>query len=85
MLKKSQIGERKDVERAKLKVSQPDTVQGPEQPLRVDIPREYHKRLLKMKGNAEDTKVTVKLLVIEALEDLFKKYEEGSGFYPMED
>jgi len=84
MLKKNQTGHRSDKDRALDIVTRPDIQEGPEKPLRVDIPTSYHKRLAKMKGNAAET-LTIKLLVIEALEDLFEKYERGEGHYPMED
>lgn len=52
--------------------------------LPVDIPASYHRRLHSMRANSLDS-VPVRKFVIEALEDLFEKYEKGDGKYHLQD
>jgi hypothetical protein len=52
--------------------------------LPVEIPASYHRRLHKMRASSLDN-VPVKQFVIEALADLFDKYDSGKGKYHLED
>jgi len=52
--------------------------------LPVEIPASYHRRLHNMRANSLDN-VPVKQFVIEALTDLFDKYDSGKGKYHLED
>ncbi|ABM73416.1 hypothetical protein AYI72_22095 [Shewanella algae] len=52
--------------------------------LPVDIPASYHRRLHSMRANSLDN-VPVRKFVIEALQDLFEKYERGEGEYHLQD
>ncbi|MGI0120272.1 hypothetical protein [Zooshikella sp. RANM57] len=83
MLKKSQNFKIEDTGKDKaIKIATSN--EDPEMPLRVEIPYSYHKALKKLKGNADEY-VTIKLLIIESLEDIFNKYIDGKGKYPMDD
>lgn len=51
--------------------------------LPVEIPASYHRRLHNMRANSSDS-IPVKQFVLEALEDLFDKYDSGKGKYHLE-
>ncbi|MDM9557364.1 hypothetical protein QU926_27495 [Pseudomonas asiatica] len=55
-----------------------------EKQLKVIISTKYHKGTTDIKNMSVDS-VPVKYLVIEALDDLFRKYSEGNGHYKIED
>lgn len=70
----------KHVERATRAV----TSETEEKQLKVIVPTKFHKGTSDIKNMSTDS-VAVKYLVIEALEDLFKKYERGDGHYSIDD
>ena len=47
-----------------------------------DIPLSYTRKLSNMRTNSVNT-TTFKTFVVEALDDLFEKYERGDGNQPM--
>lgn len=55
-----------------------------------DIPRRHHKRIKSMSGRATDPNcvgqsVSMKDLLVEAIEDWFEKYDRGEGYYTIEE
>ncbi|WP_345861255.1 hypothetical protein [Shewanella algae] len=65
--------DRSDKERALAAVTKEETKRLP-----VDIPASYHRKLQSMRACSLDN-VPVRKFVIEALQDLFDKYERGEG------
>lgn len=55
-----------------------------EKQLKAIVPVKFHRGTNDIKSMSSDN-VPVKYLIIEALEDLFKKYEQGKGHYNVED
>ena len=55
-----------------------------EKQLKATVPVKYHKGTSDIKNMSSDS-VPVKYLIIEALDDLFKKYEQGKGHYSIDD
>ncbi|WP_213152794.1 hypothetical protein [Pseudomonas carnis] len=55
-----------------------------EKQLKAIVPVKYHKGTSDIKNMSADS-VPVKYLIIEALEDLFKKYQQGKGHYSIDD
>jgi hypothetical protein len=55
-----------------------------EKQLKAIVPVKYHRGTNDIKSMSADN-VPVKYLIIEALDDLFKKYEQGKGHYNVED
>ena len=55
-----------------------------EKQLKAILPVKYHKGTGDIKNMSSDS-VPVKYLIIEALDDLFKKYEQGKGHYSIDD
>lgn len=55
-----------------------------EKQLKAIVPTKYHKGTTDIKNMSLDN-VPVKYLIIEALDDLFRKYEKGEGHYSIED
>ncbi len=55
-----------------------------EKQLKAIVPTKYHKGTTDIKNMSLDN-VPVKYLIIEALDDLFRKYEQGEGHYSIED
>lgn len=55
-----------------------------EKQLKAIVPVKYHRGTNDIKSMSADN-VPVKYLIIEALDDLFRKYEQGKGHYNVED
>ncbi|WP_454869390.1 hypothetical protein [Pseudomonas farris] len=55
-----------------------------EKQLKAIVPLKYHRGTNDIKSMSTDN-VPVKYLILEALDDLFKKYEQGKGHYNVED
>lgn len=55
-----------------------------EKQLKAIVPVKYHRGTNDIKSMSADN-VPVKYLIIEALEDLFRKYEQGKGHFKVED
>lgn len=55
-----------------------------EKQLKAIVPVKYHKGTSDIKNMSADS-IPVKYLIIEALDDLFKKYEQGKGHYSIDD
>lgn len=53
---------------------------GDEKQLKAIVPTKYHTGTTDIKNMSADS-VPVKYLIIEALDDLFKKYHDGKGHY----
>lgn len=60
------------------------TTDGEEKQLKAIVPTRYHKGTGDIK-NMSTEGVPVKHLIIEALDDLFRKYERGEGRYTIDD
>ncbi|WP_122760904.1 hypothetical protein [Pseudomonas viridiflava] len=55
-----------------------------EKQLKAIVPVRYHRDTNDIKSMSADN-IPVKYLIIEALDDLFKKYEQGKGHFDVED
>jgi len=76
-------GKRDDKEKALAAVVRDDLDEEMKR-LPVEIPASYHRRLHNMRANSLDN-IPVKKFVIEALTDLFEKYDNGKGDHHLQD
>lgn len=56
---------------------------GPLKRLPVDVPSSWHRRLKSMSARSTDG-VPIRLFIIEAISDLFDKYDAGKGKYEID-
>lgn len=60
------------------------TTDGEEKQLKAIVPTKYHRGTGDIKSMSAEG-VPVKYLIMEALDDLFRKYEDGKGRYKIDD